>query len=44
MNKHFSNEVARNFLDLYDSWGKLGTMCVTSRAGIISVIHKNVDR
>ena len=34
--KHFSNELFV-LLDVYDSWGKLGTMGVTSRIGIISV-------
>ena len=32
---HFSNELAPVLLDAYDSWGKLDTMGVTSRAGII---------
>ena len=34
--KHFSNELFI-LLDVYDSWGKLGTMGVTSRIGIMSV-------
>ena len=29
-----------SYLDVYDSWGKLGTMGVTSRAEIISAIYK----
>ena len=32
--KHFSNELTPVLLDVYDSWGKLGTMGVTSRTGI----------
>ena len=27
-------------LDVYDSWGKLGTISVTSRTGIISATYK----
>ena len=38
--KHFSNELAPVFLDVYDSWGKLDTMGVTYRTGIISAIYK----
>ena len=38
--KHFPNELAPVFLDVYDSRGKLGTMGVTSRTGIISVKYK----
>ena len=38
--KHFSNELAPIILDIYDSWGKLDTMDVTSRTGIISAIYK----
>ena len=40
--KHFSNELAAVLLDIYDSWGKLGTIGVTSRTGIISAIYKKV--
>ena len=40
--KHFSNEVAPILLDVYNSWGKLGIMDLTSRTGIISVIYKKV--
>ena len=36
--KHFSNEQAPVFLDVYDSGGRLGTKSVTSRTGIISTI------
>ena len=42
--KHFSNELAPVPLDVYDSWRKLGTMGVTSRTRIISVIYKKVDK
>ena len=38
--KHFSNELAPGLLDVCGSWGKLGTMDITSRTGIISVIKK----
>ena len=41
--KHFSNELAPVLLDVYDSWGKLGTISVTSRTGIISAIYKKGD-
>ena len=40
--KHFSNEPAPVLLDAYDSWGKLGTIGVTSRTEIISAIYKKV--
>ena len=42
--KHFSNELAPVLLDVYDYWGKLGTMDVTSRTGIISVIYKKGNK
>ena len=42
--KHFSNELAPILLDVYDSWGKLGTISVTSRTGIISAIYKKGDK
>ena len=42
--KHFSNELAPVLLDVYDSWGKLDTMDVTSRKGIKSVICKKGDK
>ena len=38
--KQFSNEVAPVFLDIYESWKKLGIMGITFRTGIISVIYK----
>ena len=38
--KRFSNELGPVLLDVYDSWGKLATMDVTSRTGIISAIYK----
>ena len=37
--KHFSNELVRVLLDVYDSRGKLGTIGLPSRTGIISVKH-----
>ena len=40
--KNFSNELAAVLLDIYDSWGKLGPIGVTSRTGIISAIYKKV--
>ena len=36
--RHFSNELAPVLLGVYDSWGKLDTMGVTYRRGIISAI------
>ena len=42
--KHFSNELASILLDFYDSWGKLGTMGVTSRTGIILAIYKKYEK
>ena len=38
--RHFSNELAPDLLDIYNSWKKLGTMGVISRIGIISVIYE----
>ena len=40
--KHFSNELVPVLLDVYDSWGKLITMGLISRTGIISFIYKKV--
>ena len=40
--KHFSNELAPVLLDVYDSWGKLGTMGVTFRTGISIFYVKKV--
>ena len=37
--RHFSNELAPALLGVYDSWGKLDTMGVTYRRGIISAIR-----
>ena len=37
--KQFSNELAPALLDVYDSWGKLGTMGVTSRTRIIMIFY-----
>ena len=42
--KHFSNELAPLLLDVYDSWGKLATIGVTYKTGIISVIYKKGDK
>ena len=42
--KYFSNELAPVLLDVYDSWGKLGSMGVTCRTGIESVIYKRDDK
>ena len=41
--KTLSNELAPDLLDIYDSWGKLGTIDVTSKTGIISVMYKKGD-
>ena len=38
--KHFLNKLASVLLDVYDPWGKFGTMGVTSRTGTISVKYK----
>ena len=38
--KHFSNELAPVLWDVYDYWGRLDTMGVISRTGIISAIYK----
>ena len=40
---HFSNELALVLLDVYDSWGKLVTMSVTSRIVITFAIYKKCD-
>ena len=42
--KQFSNYLAPLLSGVYDSWGKLGTMVVTSRTGIISVKYKKGDK
>ena len=42
--KHFTNELAPVLLDVYDSWGKFGTINVTSRTGIIYATYKKGDR
>ena len=42
--KHFFNEVAPVLLDIYDSWGKFGTMCVSGRTGILPVTYKKGDK
>ena len=41
---YFSNELAPDLLDAYDSCGELGTMSVTSKTGIISVIYKKGEK
>ena len=41
---HFSNELAPVLLVVYDFWGKFGSMGVTSRTGMMSVIYKNGDK
>ena len=38
--KHFSNELAPVLLDVYDSWGKFGTMGFIFRTGIMLVKYK----
>ena len=38
--EHFPNELALLLSYIYDSSGKLGTMSVTSRTGIISALYK----
>ena len=42
--KHFSNELTPVILDVYDSWGKLGTISVAFRTEIISARYKNDDK
>ena len=42
--KHFSNKLGPVLLYVYDSWGKLGTLGVTSRAGNILVKYKKGDK
>ena len=37
--KHFSNELTPVLLDVYNSWGKLGTMGVTSGIGISMIFY-----
>ena len=37
--EHFSNELAPVLWDVYDSWGKLCTMGVTSRTGISVIFY-----
>ena len=40
--RKFSNELAIILLNVYDSWGKLGTMSVIFRTRIISALCKNM--
>ena len=42
--KHFSNQLAPVLLDVWGFWGKLGTMGVTFRTGIISARYKKGDK
>ena len=42
--KHFSNKLAPALLDVHDSWGKLRTISVTCRTGIISVTYTKGDK
>ena len=42
--KFLTDELALVLLDVYESWGKLGSMGVTSRAGIILVKYKKGDK
>ena len=44
--KYFSNKLTPILLDVYDSWGKLSTVGVTSRTGIsiIFCIKKVIKR
>ena len=42
--KDFSNELAPVLLYVYDSWGNLGTIGVTSRTGILSVMYEKGDK
>ena len=44
LQQNFISELASVLLDVYNSRGKLGTMSVTSKAGIISVIYKKSDK
>ena len=42
--KHFFTELASTFLDVYDSWGKYGTIGVTYRIRIITVLYNKGDK
>ena len=44
LQQNFISKLASVLLDVYNSCGKLGTMSVTSKAGIISVIYKKSDK
>ena len=39
----FPNKLAPALADVYNSWGKLGTMSVTSGTGIMSAKYKKGD-
>ena len=41
--KHFPKELVPVLLDVYDSWWNLGTMGITSGAGMISIMYKKAD-
>ena len=42
--KRFSNELTPVLLDVYDSWGKLSTIGVSSKTRIISAIYQKGDK
>ena len=42
--KHFSNEMAPILLEVYNSWKQIGTIGISSRTGIISVIYKKGNK
>ena len=42
--KNFTNEPAPVLLDVYNSWGNIGIMVVTSRTGILSTIYEKGDK
>ena len=42
--KYFPNKLAPVLFDVYDSWGKPGTISVTSRTGTISATYKIGDK
>ena len=42
--KNVTNEPAPVLLDVYNSWGNIGTMGVTSKTGILSAIYQKGDK
>ena len=42
--KHFSNEMAPILLEVFSCWKQIGTIGISSRTGIISVIYKKGDK